>query len=279
MRREICLAAGMLTDVPDPIDRITIAADAGFDGLGLRVDEHWPASIDLGRVQEALDSRRMTLLDIELVMITPDGRHDDQTRRAIAVARRLRPRHIVVVSFDDDHSRVLTALRHLIDALEGSDVRPVIEFLPFSTVRTLDEARSLATAAAGDDTVGVLVDVLHLVRSGGSPADVANARSESLPYLQVCDAGPAEEHPSRGALFREATGGRLLPGEGTLPVEATIAMFPTGAPLSVEVLSEYLMRHSAPQSRARMALDATCAMLQHDGRHDPVEGARHDQHR
>jgi len=277
VRRELCLAAGMLTDVPDPLDRITIAADAGFDGLGLRVDEHWPDTTDLGRVREALEARRMTLLDVELVMMTGDGRHDEQAQRAVAVARQLRSDHLVTVCFDDDRARLVTALRELVRTLEGTGVRPVIEFLPFSSVRTLDEARALIAAASVDDVAGVLVDVLHLIRSGGSPTDVATAPPELLPYLQVCDAGLLDRHadpqPSRGALFREATGGRLLPGEGTLPVALTIATFPAGAPLSVEVLSEDLMRRYDPQTRARMALDATRAMLQGERQADPTGGS------
>jgi sugar phosphate isomerase/epimerase len=261
VRREVCLAAGMLTDVTDPLERIAVAADAGFDGLGLRVDEGWPDTTDLGRVRELLDRRRMTLLDVELVMVTADGRHEDQAQRALAVAQRLRPGHLVTVCFDDDHARLVAALRRLVHALEGTGVRPVVEFLPFSSIRTLDEACSLVAEADADGSIGVLVDVLHLVRSGGAPADLATVAPELLPYLQVCDAGQATLPVSRGALFREAVGGRLLPGDGTLPVAEVIARFPAGAPLSVEVLSDDLMRHTEPRSRARIASDATRAML------------------
>jgi len=272
VRREVCLAAGMLTDVTDPLERIAVAADAGFDGLGLRVDEHWPAATDAGRVRETLEARGMTLLDIELVMVTADGRHDDQAQRSLALAQRLRPRHLVTVCFDDDRERLVAALRALVEALEDTGVRPVVEFLPFSSIRTLDEARSLIADAALDGAVGVLVDVLHLVRSGGSPEDLTDVPARLLPYLQVCDAGRAPVPASRGTLFREAVGGRLLPGAGTLPVDRTIRAFPAGAPLSVEVLSDDLMRRTEPRERARMALDATRAMLRDGGPAEPAGG-------
>jgi sugar phosphate isomerase/epimerase len=273
MGREICLAAGMLTDVADPLDRITIAADAGFDGLGLRVDDQWPTTTDPDRIRDALEERALVLLDVELAMFTSDGRHNEQTRRALSVARELRPRHFVTVCFDDDRARLVTALRALVHELDGTNVRPVIEFLPFSSVRTLDEARSIVDAVENDGSAGVLVDVLHLIRSGGSPADLADVPPTLLPYLQVCDAGPGASHPSRGELFREATGGRLLPGHGTLPVESAIMMFPAGTPISVEVLSEDLMRNTDPQTRARLALVATRATLQNASRAGPIGGS------
>lgn len=272
MRREICLAAGMLTDVIDPLDRVAITADAGLDGLGLRVDDQWASSTDLGRVRDALDERRLVLLDVELAMLTPDGRHDDQTRRALSVARELQPRNFVTVCFDDDRARLVEALRALVRELAETAIRPVVEFLPFSSVRTLDEACSIVEAVDRDGSVGVLVDVLHLSRSGGSAADLAGIPASLLPYLQVCDAGPGPLRPSRGALFREATGERLLPGYGTLPVEAAIRMFPSGTPISIEVLSEDLMRTTDPRARARMALDAMRATLEKTSRAPAIEG-------
>ena len=82
----------------------------------------------------------------------------------------------------------------------------------------------------------VLVDTLHLARSGGSPDDLRAVPSRLLPYLQVADAPAAPPGPERDTLREEALHGRLLPGEGELPLEATLAAVPdvplsAGAPL------------------------------------------------
>lgn len=251
----------MLTDVPDPLERVRIAAQAGYDGLGLRIDEGWPEATDLQEVRATVDAHGLLLLDVEMVMLTADGRHDAQARRAIDAARALRPRHLVTVCFDGDRARSVMRLRELAEQLDGSGVRAVLEFLPFSSVTTLADARALITEAELGDQVAVLVDVLHLVRSGASPADITQVPAEELPYLQVCDAPAGHGRMTRGELFREAIGERVLPGEGTLPVRESIAAFPVGCPLSVEVLSETLMRDFGPLERVRMALDATRAML------------------
>jgi sugar phosphate isomerase/epimerase len=273
VQRALCIAAGMLTDVADPIDRIRIAADAGYDGLGLRVDEAWHTATDLRAVRDEIDAHGLLLLDVELVMLTSDDRHDAQARRAIEVAAALGSRHLVTVCFDEDPARRAHALGDVVRHLEGTGVRPVVEFLPFSSIPTLDDARRFIADAGVEHVAGVLVDVLHLARSGTPPSALADVPGHELPYIQVCDAGPRAAGMTRGDLFREATGERLLPGDGVLPVLATVAAAPDGVPLSVEVLSEELMRRSDPRERARAALDATRAMLRGRRREDPAGGS------
>ena len=46
-----------------------------------------------------------------------------------------------------------------------------------------------------------------------------------LPYLQVADA-PADTPGDRASLRDEALHGRLLPGEGVLPLDAVLAAVP-----------------------------------------------------
>ncbi len=261
MERQICLAAGMLTDVPSPVAQIRTAVDAGYHGLGLRVDPDSADWRDLSTVRALLGSTGALLLDVEMVMMTEDGRHDRLAAQATTVAVELGARHLVVVCFDEDLGRCAAGLQDLVTRLEGTDVRPVVEFLPFSHVRSLAAARRLISDAGLTGRVGVLVDVLHLVRSGSGPDEVMSTPPEWLPYLQVCDAGPSPDESTRGALFAEAVRGRCLPGEGVLPVRAIIEAVPADAPLSVEVLSERLMQDLNPFDRAVRALAATRAMM------------------
>ena len=259
--RAVCLAAGMLSDVPDPVERIRLAAAAGFDGIGLRPQDDAPGSTDPVRISSALAEHDLLLLDVEVVILTSDDRHAAANSRATATAIALRPRHLVVVSFDPDRSRTLVALQQIVAELEGTGVSLVLEFLPFSAVPTLTAAVDLINDV-DPGRAGVLVDVLHLVRSGGRPDDLRTVPPALLPALQVCDA-PAAPPPDqdRGALFREATGARLLPGDGGLPVLATVSAMPPDAPLSVEVLSAHLMSSLPPDRRIARAHTATRAML------------------
>lgn len=274
-QRAVCLAAGMLSDVADPVERIRLTAAAGFDGIGLRPEDDAPGTTDPARIRDALTEHDLLLLDVEVVILTADDRHAAANLRATATAEALRPRHLVVVSFDPDRTRTRDALRRLVGRLDGTGVTPVLEFLPFSAVRTLTEAVELV-GEVDATRAGVLVDVLHLIRSGGRPDDLAGVPAALLPALQVCDAPAATPSDAdRGTLFREATGGRLLPGAGGLPIRATVAAMPPGAPVSVEVLSTALMVSLPPDRRIASAHTATCAMLQGSdpagppGRRDP----------
>src|SRR5262249_56347034 len=72
-------------------------------------------------------------------------------------------------------------------------------------------------------------------RCGGLPQDVASVDPSLLRYAQLCDAGPDMPGPTdTPALIREARTGRLLPGEGVLPLKALVEALPASAPLAIE---------------------------------------------
>jgi sugar phosphate isomerase/epimerase len=95
------------------------------------------------------------------------------------------------------------------------------------------EAASELVRAAGRSNAGVLVDVLHLCRSGGSPAAVAVLPPGRIAYLQLCDA-PAQAPPLEG-LALEARNDRQLPGEGELWLDDLLDALPDDIAISVEV--------------------------------------------
>jgi sugar phosphate isomerase/epimerase len=106
----------------------------------------------------------------------------------------------------------------------------------------------------------VLVDTLHLARSGGRPADLTAVPALLLPYLQVADA-PAAGPGEAAGLLDEALNGRLLPGEGALPIGETLATVPA-VPLSFEVRSRALRGGwPDPVERARRVLLAATALV------------------
>jgi sugar phosphate isomerase/epimerase len=135
----------------------------------------------------------------------------------------------------------------------------VLEFLPIFSVRTLDQAVSVV-AEVDHPSGAVLVDTLHLARSGGSPADLGGVPARLLPYLQVADA-PVAAPVGADALRDEALHGRLLPGDGALPLEAVLGAVPD-VPLSLEIRSSRLVEaHPDPLERARAVRAATERLL------------------
>jgi hypothetical protein len=106
----------------------------------------------------------------------------------------------------------------------------------------------------------VLVDALHLRRSGGSPADLADVPAALLPYGQLCD-GPLDPvWPPDDHARVESRTGRLLPGDGEFPLTELVGMLPPGGALSVEAPVATLAA-LPPVERARRARSAADRLL------------------
>jgi sugar phosphate isomerase/epimerase len=133
-----------------------------------------------------------------------------------------------------------------------------LEFAIYTGVRTLADAARVVRKC-GHANASVLIDALHFSRSGGVPSDIAGIDAALFRYAQICDAAaviPGEP----GDLIREARTGRLLPGEGALPLRELVAALPATIPLSIE--APVLATAGLPAlERARRAYRSMRALL------------------
>jgi sugar phosphate isomerase/epimerase len=126
-----------------------------------------------------------------------------------------------------------------------------LEFLPYSGVRNLEAALRIVNAC-GAANAGVLPDALHVERSGGAPGDIEAVAAERVVFAQLCDAAPWHGPRTDEALMREARGGRLAPGTGTLPLFEFLDALPPGCEIEYEVNRADMMDRT-PDEKARMA--------------------------
>lgn len=254
--RLVSLAAGTMLDV-GPADAVSVAADAGWPAVGIWFDPGTWDDRTARQVTDRLASTGSIALDVEPIILAPDGPlMTDAAARLVDAARTIGARNVLVASRDPDPSRVAGSLALLCDRVSGTDIRIVLEFLPIMAVRTLAEAVTIVERV-DHASAGVLVDVLHLIRSGGTTADIAHVDPELLPYAQLCDVDPVAPDDVRG-LLDEALHGRLLPGDGVAPLADLIAALPPGCPLSLEMRSRRLMADFPdPLARATAVLRAT----------------------
>jgi len=251
----VSLAAGTVLDA-DPPGTVEAAAAAGFGGVGLWFDPATWTAATTSAVERRLRATGMMPLDMEPVIL---GRGDDPGDALVDTAAELGVRHVLVASGPAGRAEVVQRFGELCERAASGGVVVVLEFLPIFTIGTLAEACSIVTQVDRPNGA-VLVDTLHLARSGGSPDDLRNVPARLLPYLQVADAPAAPPATDRDALRDEALHGRLLPGEGALPLAAVVAAVP-GVPLSIELRSSALMtRFRDPTDRAR-AVRAACEPL------------------
>ncbi len=250
--RLLALAAGTVREL-DPPCTIAAAAEAGWPGVGVAVDpESWSAAT-AREARRRADDTGVVVLDVEAVFVTPTGDHGHQL---VEAAGALGARHVLVVGLGVEQPAFTGRFAELCDLAAPLGVSCVVEFMPFLAIPDLVTALAVVHAAARPNA-GVLVDALHLARSGATPADLAAVDPALLPYVQICDA-PAvggDDH------LEEALEGRCLPGEGELPLAELLDVLDARAPraaLSAEVLSRRLREDLPdPTERARAVLAAT----------------------
>lgn len=137
---------------------------------------------------------------------------------------------------------------------DARGLKVAVEFYPPSQVRTLEAALALVAATGPAEKVGITVDLLHLVRSGGQVEDLARLPSERIRVAQLCD-GP--KIAKEGGLEEEAASARLLPGEGAFDVAGFIRSVPSSARLTLEVPRENALKRGVPaEIRVLWAVDA-----------------------
>ena len=258
MARLLSLAAGVQIDVA-PADMVTVAHDAGWPAVGIWFDgKTWTDSTSR-EVRHRLDNTGVVALDIEPIIPSEDG--NDFAEQLIEAAAEIGARHILFTSRLKDQVRTTDRYRQVCEMARPQGIKVVCEFLPIFPLNTLSMAAEIV-ATANVTNGGVLIDNLHLSRSGSSIEEVKAMPTELFPYLQICDA-PAERPADFGALLDEALNGRLCPGEGSLPIVELLQAVPN-VPLSFEVRSKFLRDITDPVERAQHLLkfaQQTCGDL------------------
>ena len=247
--RLLSLAAGTILET-GPADAVSVAATAGWPAVGIWFDPATWTDDTTRQVRRRLDDTGVIALDMEPIILGPDG---DPGEAVIDAAVAIGARHVLVASRVADLAVVTDRFAVLCDRAGQGNLVLALEFLPIFGVRTLTDACHVVQAA-GRTNGAVLVDTLHLARSGGSPADLQALPPALLPYLQIADAPAAPPDGSLPGLVEEALHGRLLPGDGALPIAAVLEAVPE-VPLSFELRSRALRdRYPDAVDRARAVL-------------------------
>ncbi len=137
-------------------------------------------------------------------------------------------------------------------------MRVALEFGIFTEVKSLDQAMAILDAVA-HPLRALLIDPIHVDRSGTTAAQIAAVPRDLLPYAQFCDAPATRPDPSDFmAVIADAIDLREQCGDGGLPLTDYYAALPSGIPLSIELRSKTLRDHYPdPVDRACVTAEAT----------------------
>lgn len=253
-----------------PMVLIDAADHAGYDGVGLRLERspnlpYYPVVGNPGLIRDmkrALNDTDLQVLDIMAFYLQPDF-NLPAVLPALELSAEFGALYVLVQGDDADWSRLCDHFGQFCEAAATLQLGAAIEFVPSRPVSTLALALKLLKDVP-EANASIVVDPLHLIRSGGQAADLAAVDPALFPYAQISDGllGPGE--PDLRLLGRMPLGQRSLPGEGVLPLRQIIAALPEGIPLSVEILQPHEGAYGALSARAwsRLALDVTRKFLQ-----------------
>ncbi|MBU3717499.1 MAG: TIM barrel protein [Actinobacteria bacterium] len=259
--RNVYLAAGSFLDVS--AERLVDIAGGldGCAGIGLRLSgEHAIDSAGQARdIRSRLNESDARVFDAEVVRVT-SGFDPRTAVPLMGRASEVGAGHVLAVSdlgesggrsALDESIGVFAALRDLARE-NGLDV--AVEYMAWTTPCDVDDALRVHAETG----CRIVVDLLHHSRIGATVAGLESlVRADAIAWVQVCDAPALFEAES---LLHEARHGRLIPGEGGLPLRDYLAVIPSHVDISIEVQSDRLLAVE-PHERARRLLDATLGLV------------------
>lgn len=265
--RPVFSLAYLTTFDRSPPEAIRIAAEAGYDQVGLRLLPSAPGGLafplmhDAAMLRETLAASRDTgvgIFDLEIIRI--DAQFSlEAARPLLDMGQQLGARAVLVAGDDPDPERLAQNYAAFCAEAARFGLTADLEFMPWTAVPNLRCAVSVLQAAGRPANAGVLIDALHWARSDSPLPEVQALPREWLHYAQICDA-PVGIPPTTAEMIHTARCDRLLPGHGGIALRELFGALPADLPVSVEVPSETNVRALGALEWARRALAAAQAV-------------------
>ena len=165
---------------------------------------------------------------------------------------------INTLSMDPDLGRSLDQFGVLAEMSSARRMESSIELCPVLTINNLASAVA-AVRHVGRKDFTLLLDTMHLGRSGATVAEIAALDPSMIGYIQLSDAPLKPANPN---YMDEATFDRMVPGEGELPLREYLSVLPRDVVVSLEVPSRALAKAgSSPRDRLERCVKAARALL------------------
>nr|WP_176392186.1 TIM barrel protein [Sphingomonas sp. CDS-1] len=255
----------------DPVGLIEAAAHAGFENICTFFQDTTDDSISFplvsrqnaAAVREALRSTGVKIYNAEIFFLTPDTPVESFIP-ALELAAELGARRATALIADEDFGRGTENFHRFCDITAGLNIAAGLEFMAFTSIKTLSQAMQVIGAVAHPNG-SLALDMLHMIRNGSGPADLARLPAGTIGYVQLCD-GPLSIDPDRA--FEEAVFNRTAPGQGEFPLLDALDHIPIDRCLSLEVPMDRLRDQGMDmRARARLLHDSARSVLrQHDER-------------
>jgi len=247
-----------------PVELVSIAAATGCQGVcifthsprsplpGMTTSFAFPV-VDQGNrdaMLERLADTGITVGNIEFFPIQ-EGLDLQVYRDGLALGGELGAQRAVTHIHDPDDARAVDTLGRLCDMAAGYGITLGLEFMGLTPACNSVQRAAWFVGQVGRNNIGIGVDALHLARTGGTPAEVAELPAHLFVYAQICDGAGL----SVTSDYLSEAENRKMPGDGDFPLRELIEALPLSTALDVEVPSTTLVaRGVSALDRAREAV-------------------------
>lgn len=206
-------------------DRIATAAEVGYTGFGFgEVDLlHWlPREGGFANLRRVLADNGIEQVEVEVLTDWfADGERkarSDLSRRALLeAAAELGARHVKVLADMAGHvwphERMVESFASLCAEAATVGTRICVELFPTANLATIASGNAMVQAA-GAANGGLLVDIWHLTRSGGSYDDILSIAPGKLVHVELNDAAAVQV----GSVMEDTVRRRRYPGDGDFDI-------------------------------------------------------------
>jgi len=179
----------------------------------------------------AMDDRGVSISLGEGLLIAP-GVDVRSYAADLDIMAELRIPRINAVSIEPDRDRTFDELAVLTELAAERGILTSVEPVPGLTIPDLPTALA-AVEHVGRDEISLLIDTMHVARSGAGAGDLRSLPAERIGHVQLCDVplrSTKEHHYAEEAMYH-----RMAPGEGELPLVDMLAALPRDRVVGLEV--------------------------------------------
>lgn len=250
-----------------PPQHIALAARLGCDTVSIRVQPMPQGEIPgldmIGDTPMRRETKRLcrdlgvAIHLVEVFMVY--GRTEIAAYRpALESAAELGAKVANVGCMDRDRGRFHQKFAQFCELAAEFGIRTSVEPFGAGPMFHASEARE-ALDHCGRTDAGIMTDILHMVRSGDSPADLSRFEPSRILYAQLSD-GPLQWPAEQ--VIDEAMYDRHVPGDGQFPLAEFIRAIPEDVPLGLEVPMRRLESSGVSvEDRAAMVVKAARRVL------------------
>jgi sugar phosphate isomerase/epimerase len=247
----------------DPFEFVEVAAASGYDQVSLFT--HIPRVPHAGReamfafpavtpetkreMLQRLGANGLRVVGAEFFLMTQDADLPSYVA-GLELARDLGAMHAVTHVFDLDRARAVDTLGAFSDLAAAQELKVCVEFCQLTPgCRSIHDA-AWFVGQVDRANVGVNICPPHLIRSGGTAADIASVDARYVVNGQINDGLGLHTSSDYFAEVHD----RELPGDGEFPLQQILNALPAATPIEVKIPSD--RRKAGGPSALEFARDA-----------------------